>query len=58
MEWNLDGSLFQAIILSHLIFQIRYMDSETMILNRRFRLVSGFPFPFLKAVRQHPIKAP
>ena len=47
-EWTFAGSFCQVIVLSHLIFQIVYIDSDTIILKSRFRPSSDLPFPFLK----------
>jgi len=56
--WVFVGSLPHVMTLSQRIFQIMYMDSETRILNRRLRPLSGVPFAFLKLERQHPRRAP
>ena len=42
-----EGSFPQVIALSHRIFQMRYIDSETIILNRRFRPMSSLPCSFV-----------
>ena len=51
-------SLLHLIVLSHLIFHIMYMDSDTMILKSQLFPVSGSPLSFLKFTRQHPRRAP
>ena len=58
LVWSFVVSFPQVIALSQRIFHIRYMDSETMILKRRFRPLSGFPFGFRNFVRPHPSRAP
>ena len=42
-EWDFVGSLFHEMVRSHLIFQIMYMDSETIILTNRCRLRIIYP---------------